>query len=136
MLLPTTSAEPYLRSWPAIGHEKPRPYFVAGTGKHLYVARRTYRVARCHPPLQPIPTRSIVEHEMTGVPGRDVAVVPWHVIDVCVMTVMLSSMRTTTSQPNRLSRHPMRPERSNGTGSRGVVAWCASCMGNALQLWR
>ena len=22
---------------------------------------------------------------MTGVPGRDVAVVPWHVIDVCVM---------------------------------------------------
>jgi len=58
---------------------------VAGTGKHLYVNRRAYRVARCYPPLQPIPTCSIVEHQMTGVPGRDVAVVPWHVIDVCVM---------------------------------------------------
>lgn len=58
---------------------------MAGTGKHLYVNIRAYRVARCYPPLQPIPTCSIVEHQMTGVPGRDVAVVPWHVIDVCVM---------------------------------------------------
>ena len=58
---------------------------MAVTGKHLHVAIRAYRVARCYPPLQPIPTCSIVEHQMTGVPGRDVAVVPWHVIDVCVM---------------------------------------------------
>ena len=57
---------------------------MAVTGKHLHVAIRAYRVARCYPPLQPIPTCSIVEHQMTGVPGRDVAVVPWHVIDVCV----------------------------------------------------
>lgn len=57
---------------------------MAVTGKHLHVAIRAYRVARCHPLLQPIPTWSIVEHQMPGVPGRDVAVVPWHVIDVCV----------------------------------------------------
>ncbi|MCR5644140.1 MAG: hypothetical protein K6G32_12505 [Prevotella sp.] len=49
---------------------------MAVTGKHLHVAIRAYRVARCHPLLQPIPTCSIVEHQMTGVPGRDVAVVP------------------------------------------------------------
>ena len=47
------------------------------------------------------------------------AVVPWHVIDVCVMAIMLSSMRTTTYQPIRLSRHLMRPERNNGTGCEG-----------------
>lgn len=43
--------------------------FVAVTGKHLHVAIRAYRVTRCHPPLQPIPMWSIVEHQMTGVPG-------------------------------------------------------------------
>lgn len=83
---------------------------MAVPGKHLHVAIRAYKVARCYPPLQPIPTCSIVEHEMTGVPGRDVAVVPWHVADVYVPATAgaYSSARTTTSQPIRLSRHLMR----------------------------
>ena len=48
-------------------------------------------------------------HQPNDVPGYNVAVVPWYVIDVCmtviqacVMTVILSSMRTTTLQPIRL----------------------------------
>ena len=50
-----------------------------------------------------------MEHQPNDVPGCNVAVVPWHVIDVCmtviqacVMAVILSSMRTTTLQPVRL----------------------------------
>ena len=43
-----------------------------------------------------------MELQPNDVPGSKVAVVPWHVIDVSMMTVMPSSMRTTTLQPIRL----------------------------------
>ena len=84
------------------------PHFCGGNRQAPSRHRRAYRVTRCHPaPADPEP-RSAVRHQPDDVPGCKVAVVPWHVIDVCVMAIMLSSMRTTTCQPIRLSRHLMR----------------------------
>ena len=61
-----------------------------------------------------------------------------HVADVYVPATAgaFSSARTTTSQPIRLSRHLMRNGAEQWYWQQERIAWCASCMGNALQLWR
>ena len=100
---------PYPRWWPSIGHGK------ASTYTYRYVYTGWHDVIR---PCSQYPC-SIVEHQPWRVPGWEVAVVPWHVIDVCVMAIMLSSMRTTIFQPSGLSLRLMRNVVERGTGSEG-----------------
>ncbi|MBQ9362921.1 MAG: hypothetical protein IJT97_05790 [Bacteroidaceae bacterium] len=60
---------------------------MVSSGKHLHGIGRAYWVARWHSaPAYPEPWRA-VEHQPNDVPGCNVAVVTWHVIDVC-MTVI------------------------------------------------
>ena len=55
-----------------------------------------------------------------------------HAADVYVPATAgaYSSARTTTCQPKRLFLRLMCNGAERGTGRRGVVAWCASCMVN------
>lgn len=94
--------------------------FVAVTGKHLHVAIRAYRVTRCHPPLQPIPERSTVQHQMTGVPGRNVAVVTV-ARHRCVRDDESCSLRCEPPPPCRQGSPVIScvTELNDGTGSEG-----------------